>query len=67
MKYEIKPKFSDIAVLVMWFVLSGLVSMESVSQDFYYAVTVGVLGFFGVKVGVRAIYELGYKIAKQEE
>jgi len=67
MKYEIKPKFSDIAVLVMWFVLSGLVSMQSVSQDFYYAVTVGVLGFFGVKVGVRAIYELGYKIAKQEE
>jgi len=67
MKYEIKPKFSDIAVLVMWFVLSGLVSMESISQDFYYAVTVGVLGFFGVKVGVRAIYELGYKIAKQEE
>jgi len=67
MKYEIKPKFSDIAVLVMWFVLSGLVSMESVSQDFYYAVTVGVLGFFGVKVGVRAIYELGYKIAKEEE
>jgi len=67
MKYEIKPKFSDIAVLVMWFVLSGLVSMESISQDFYYAVTVGVLGFFGVKVGVRAIYELGYKIAKEEE
>jgi len=67
MKYEIKPKFSDIAVLVMWFVLSGLVSMESISQDFYYAITVGVLGFFGVKVGVRAIYELGYKIAKQEE
>ena len=67
MKYEMKPKFSDIAVLVMWFVLSGLVSMESVSQDFYYAVTVGVLGFFGVKVGVRAIYELGYKIAKEED
>jgi len=67
MKYEMKPKFSDIAVLVMWFVLSGLLSIRSISQDFYYAVTVGVFGFFGVKVGVRAIYDLGYKIAREEE